>query len=111
VSARAYRVAPRRSAAGRRKSRIHWDRLGRIVLVLVLFAILIGYVNPLLNFVGAWRSSHAEQSQLQALRREKSHLAAKAASLRDPSTAAEEARRLGMVAPGERGYVIRGLPR
>jgi cell division protein FtsB len=79
------------------------------VLVLVLFAVLASYVNPLVNLVDAWRDSHAAQSSLQTLRQEQRRLSSEAASLKDPAAAAEEARRLGMVAPGERSYVIRGL--
>jgi len=111
VSARAYRVAPRRRTGGRPASRIHWDRLGRVVLVLVLFAVLISYVNPALNFFNAWRESRTARSQLADLSREHKRVAAKAASLKDPHAASEEARRLGMIVPGERSYVLRGLPR
>jgi cell division protein FtsB len=110
VSARAYRVAPRRRARGRPASRIHWDRLGRVVLVLVLFGVLFSYINPVVNFVDAWRGSHSEQAQFQDLQRERARLAARAASLKEPSTAAEEARKLGMILPGERAYSIKGLP-
>ena len=110
MSARAYRVAPRRRTRGRPASRIHWDRLGRVVLVLVLFVILFSYINPVVNFVDAWRDSHAQREP--------------AAAARAPSTAAggqgrlaqgprrrrpRQARKLGMVAPGERSYVVRGL--
>jgi cell division protein FtsB len=111
VSARAHRVAPRRRAAGRPASRIHWDRLGRVVLVIVLFAVLVSYVSPVLNFVDAWRDSRAERSQLVDLIREHKMVAAKATSLKDPQAAFEEARKLGMIAPGERSYLIRGLHR
>jgi hypothetical protein len=38
-------------------------------------------------------------------------VAAKATSLKDPQAAFEEARKLGMIAPGERSYLIRGLHR
>jgi cell division protein FtsB len=109
VSARAYRVAPRRRTRGRPASRIHWDKLGRVILVLVLFVILFSYINPVVNFIDAWRDSHAQQSQLQQLKRQKSRLAAKAASLQDPGAAVQAARKLGMVAPDEHSFVIRGL--
>ena len=39
---RAARVGP---------SRIRWDRLGRIALVLVLFGVLVSYLNPLVNLL------------------------------------------------------------
>lgn len=78
-----------------------------MVLVLVLFAILAYYVNPAINFVDAWRGTHAERAQLQQLSREHSRLVAKAASLKDADAASEQARRLGMIASGERAYVIR----
>jgi len=82
-----------------------------VVLVIVLFFVLASYVNPVVNFIDAWRDSHAEQSQLQELKREHARLADKAAALDDPGAAARAARKLGMVAEGERSYVIRGLSR
>jgi cell division protein FtsB len=109
VSARAYRVSPRRQ--GGRRTRIHWDRLGRIALVLVFFAILFSYISPAMNFFDAWRGSHSTDAQLQALQQEHKRLAAKAASLKDPNAEIEEARRMGMVLDGERSFVVKNLPR
>jgi hypothetical protein len=109
VSARAYRVSPRRQRG--RRTRIHWDRLGRIVLVLVFFAILFSYISPAMNFFDAWRGSHDSDSQLQALQREHKRLAAKAASLKDPNAEVEAARRMGMVSDGERSFVVKNLSR
>jgi hypothetical protein len=109
VSARAYRVSPR--PHGGRRTRIHWDRLGRIVLVLVFFAIVFSYISPVTNFFDAWRGSHDTDSQLQALQQEHKQLATKAASLKDPNAEVEEARRMGMVLGGERSFVVKGLPR
>ena len=109
MSARAYRVAPRRQARGRPASRIHWDKLGRVVLVIVLFVILLSYVNPAVNFIDAWRDSRAQRSELVELRQEHERLAAKAAALKSPDAAVRAARKVGMVAAGERAYVIHGL--
>ena len=111
MSARAYRIAPRRRTRGHPASRIHWDKLGRVVLVIVLFAILVSYVNPVANFIDAWRDSRAQRSELQQLHHEYSRLSARAASLDDPGAAARAAREVGMVAGGERPYVIRRLHR
>jgi cell division protein FtsB len=108
VSARAYRVSPRRSSG--RRTRIHWDRLGRIVLVLVFFAILFSYIGPVMNFVDAWRGSHDTDAQLQSLHREHDRLEAKAAALKSPNAVVEEARRQGMVMEGERSFVVQKLP-
>jgi cell division protein FtsB len=108
VSARAYRVSPRRSSG--RRTRIHWDRLGRIVLVLVFFAILFSYISPITNFVSAWRGAHDTDAQLQSLRQEHSRLEAKAASLKSPNAVVEEARRQGMVMEGEHSFVVQKLP-
>jgi cell division protein FtsB len=41
--------------------------------------------------------------------RENGDLEARKAALEDPDAIEREARSLGMVAPGERAYVIRGL--
>jgi cell division protein FtsB len=80
-----------------------------VVLVLVLFAVLASYVNPVVNFFDAWRGSHTERTELQALSHEHSRLAAKVAALKRPGAASEEARRMGMIASGERAYVIQSL--
>jgi cell division protein FtsB len=79
--------------------------------VLVFFAILFSYISPVTNFVDAWRGSHDTDAQLGALRQEHNRLAAKAASLEDPNAAVKEARKLGMILPGERSYVVKNLPR
>jgi cell division protein FtsB len=103
------RVAPRRSA--RRRSRIDWDRFGRIVLVLVLFTIVALYVNPVTGFLDSWSESRAEQQRLDMVRAEHREVAKRAKALEDPAALEREARKLGMVAEGERAYVIRGLGR
>jgi cell division protein FtsB len=106
-AARGYRMrpAPRRRAAG--GTRIRWDKLGRVVLVLVLFAILAAYVNPVLNFVDAWQDARSERTQLQELQQENAKLRSQAGSLDGPDAAERAARRLGMIATGERSYAIK----
>lgn len=101
------RVAPRTSAS--RLSRVRWDRLGRIVLVLVLFAILISYVSPTLNVFETWRESNSAQSRLGELKAENANLARQAEALKQPAAETAEARKLGLVAAGEQGYVVDGL--
>lgn len=88
-----------------------WDRLGRVVLVLVLGAVLLSYTGPVLNFVNSWRDSQAERERVAELRRENAQLRARTEALRDPSVLIREARKQGMVKPGERSFVIHGLPR
>ena len=106
MSSRAYRVAPRRTTSARPASRIDWERLGRITLVIVLFAIVVLYVNPVVNFVDAWRDSRAESEQLAELKGENRELRDRATTLAEPDAAERGARRLGMVAPDERSVVI-----
>jgi cell division protein FtsB len=79
------------------------------VLVLVLFAVLASYLNPVVNLVDDWRDSRAEQERFEALKHENARLVERAEAIEDPESAQLEARRLGMVGPGERAYVIRGL--
>lgn len=105
-----YRARPApRSRSGPRRSRIDWERLGRRVLVLVLFAVLASYLNPVVNLVDDWRDSRTEQERFADLQHEHARLVERSQALDDPDTADREARRQGMVAPGERAYVIRGL--
>lgn len=96
---------PRRHASG-----IRWDRVGRVGLLFVLVMILGLYVGPARSYF-ATRSQAAEKRQaVERLRQERKHLQERAAALRDPAALEREARRLGMVRPGERAYVVKGLP-
>jgi cell division protein FtsB len=110
-AARGYRLrpAPRARKRGAASSRVRWDRLGRVALVIVLFAILASYINPAVNFIDAWRDSRAEYSQLRELRVENAKLRERLNALDGPGAAERAARRLGMAEPGEGSYVIRGL--
>jgi cell division protein FtsB len=85
---------------------VDWERLGRFSLVLILFVILALYINPIVNFVDAWRDSGAEQAQLADLKQENQELKARAATLENSDAAELGARSLGMVNPDERSVVI-----
>jgi cell division protein FtsB len=88
---------------------MNWDRIGRIVLVLVLFAVLASYLNPVINLVDSWRDSHAERARFEQLSRQNEELHKRRQALSNPEAMEREARSLGMIAPGEQAYVIRGL--
>jgi cell division protein FtsB len=90
--------------------RVRWDRVGRIALLLLLLAVALLYVQPARSYLSTWRESHEKQAQLKRLEHEHDVLVARRNHLRDPRTVETEARRLGMVRPGERPYVVSGLP-
>jgi cell division protein FtsB len=113
MSSRAYaapRRAPRRRVQRRvGPSRIRWDRVGRIALVLVLFGVLVSYLNPVVNLFEAWQGSKSSEQQLTQLKQEQTQLRGQLREVSSPATLEREARRLGMVEPGEHAYVIHGL--
>lgn len=108
---RGYRLrpAPRTARRDGRRSRIHWDRLGRVALLFVLAAVLLSYINPLVNFVDAWNDNRTEKAQLAELQEESARLRERITALDGPAAAERAARRIGMVAEGEGAYVIEGL--
>jgi cell division protein FtsB len=103
------RPARRRPAARRGGSRIDWDKLGRVGLTLVLFLILVSYLNPMMTFVQTYRDTRESRAHLQTVLRENDSLHIKVQSADDPEVLEREARSQGLVAPGERPYVVVGL--
>lgn len=101
---------PAATALGAAALRVRWDRVGRVALLLLLAGVALAYVGPARSLLSTWRDSNAKQAQLQTLEREHETLLRRARELRDPRTVQSEARRLGMVKPGERSYVVRALP-
>ncbi len=110
-AARGYRMrpAPRARKGGRRSTRVNWERLGRIALVLVLAAVIVSYVSPALNLFDAWRDSKTESANLVDLDRENKRLQERLAELGEPDAAERAARRSGMVRADELAYHTRGL--
>jgi cell division protein FtsB len=82
-----------------------------VSLLLVLFAVLVSYLGPAANYLESWRLAKETRAELQELRTDNDRLRERAKRLRDPNAIELEARRIGMARPGERAYVIRGLPR
>jgi cell division protein FtsB len=91
-------------------ARIRWDRVGRVALLLVLLLIVYLYVGPVRSWWSTWQDSKAKQAQVQRLERENAQLRARKAALGTPQALEREARRIGMVRPDERPFVVRGLP-
>lgn len=109
------RSIPARSARAVRQvegatAGIRWDRVGRVALLLLLAGVLALYVRPGIAYFGAWQESKDRRADIIRLEQENRRLQARRAALRDPQVIEAEARRLGMVRPGERPYVVDGLP-
>jgi len=101
------RAAPGR---GRRVTGIRWDRVGRIALLLVLAFIVFLYIGPAKTYVATLKESSQRSSEVQRLSQENQRLRERRAALRNPAVLEAEARRLGMVRPGERPYILENLP-
>ncbi|HUC00156.1 MAG TPA: hypothetical protein VMS11_10055 [Solirubrobacterales bacterium] len=105
------RPAPRkrRPAARSGASRIKWDRIGRIALVVVLAAVLYSYLNPAIDFVKTYTATTAAKAKLHDLLKEDRRLHDQVQSADDPVVIDRKARSQGMVLEGETPAVIRGL--
>ena len=91
-------------------ARIRWDRVGRVALLLVLLLIVYLYVGPVRSWWSTWQDSKAKQAAVTRLERDNAQLRARKAALQTPEALEREARRMGMVRPDERPFVVRGLP-
>jgi cell division protein FtsB len=84
--------------------------VGRAGLLFVLLAILGLYIGPSLSYFSAWRESRTRSGEVRRLEHEQQRLKARKTELQNPRIVEQEARRLGMVRPGERAYVLGDLP-
>jgi cell division protein FtsB len=104
------RPAARAGAARRSPLRIRWDRVGRVVLLVVLVVVAGLYLQRGLALLAVHNQADQQRSIVQRLVRENAQLARQAAVLNNPAAIQRDARALGMVRPGERSYVVTGLP-
>jgi cell division protein FtsB len=78
--------------------------LGAIVLIGFL------YWKPLHTYLHAKHELQQRRSEVQALQREQTQLQKRIAAVGSSSQLVREARRLGLVKPGERLFIVKGIP-
>ncbi len=77
--------------------------------MLVLFGVLVSYLNPVVNLIDAWRDSNASKERLVDLKAENAQLKAQVDHAASQPAIEREARKMGMVEPGAKLYSIEGL--
>jgi cell division protein FtsB len=90
---------------------IRWDRISRVSLLVVLVAIFVLYIGPARSYWSTVQEAKQRRADVAQLERENARLRARRGALRNAAALERDARRLGMVRPGERAYVVKHLPR
>ena len=103
------RTAPR--AVRRPAQGIRWDRVARTMLLVVLLAVLVSFLGPATKYVRTWQLARETRAEVRELRDDNARLRKQARILKRPEQIELRARQLGMARPGERVYVVRGLPK
>ena len=89
---------------------IRWDRVGRFCLAVVFIGVALLYVRPAISWFQTRSESASRQQDVRDLKAENERLRHEKRVLSSETAVENEARRKGMVKPGERAYVIKGLP-
>jgi cell division protein FtsB len=76
----------------------------------VLMVIVYLYVGAVRSYLATHHEAGRRQALIGRLERANSELRSRRTALRSPATLARDARALGMIRPGERAYVVTGLP-
>jgi hypothetical protein len=91
-------------------TRFRWDRVGRIAMLCVMVAIVCLYLSAGLRLLSSWGESKRDSAQVHVLERQHRLLQQQHSVLASSGMVQEEARRLGMIHPGEQAYIVSGLP-
>ena len=92
------------------RSRVRWDRVGRVGLLIVLCVVAGLYVQQGLSYLAVRSQANGQRAIVEQLTRSNKSLRAEQSSLNSPTTILRDARALGMVRVGEHPYEITGLP-
>jgi len=91
-------------------ARVRWDRLGRVAMLCVLVALAYLYLSAGIHLLSTWREARSDSAKVTTMQREHRRLQDQHDALGRLGTVEAEARRLGMMKPGERPYIVSGLP-
>jgi cell division protein FtsB len=87
-----------------RRSFLRWVALSVVVLLALL------YYRPVRAYIHTKDTVNARNAEVRALASRKRQLEERLAEIRSGATLARGARRLGLVKPGERLFIVRGIP-
>ena len=82
-----------------------------MALLAVLVVVAGLYVRQGLTYLAVRSQADQQSAIVRHLQKDNAALEARQRSLNDPATIERDARQLGMVRPGERPYVVTGLPK
>ena len=99
-----------RGASLQAAARVRWDRLGRLAMLLVLFALVFLYLGTGLHMFSTWRQSNRTGARVAAMEREHRKLLGEHNQLSSQSNLEVHARALGMQRSDEQTYVVGNLP-
>jgi cell division protein FtsL len=97
------RRSTQRARARRTSLLLRWSVLATAALVAFL------YYHPLARYVETRSSVHEREAEVRTLRGEKQRLEARLADSSTVTALAREARRMNLVRPGERLYIVKGI--
>jgi cell division protein FtsB len=90
--------------------RVRWERVGRIGLLVVLAVVIGLYADHAISYFSARAADNRQHAVVDHLRHQNAYFERREQALRSLPTILAEARRLGMVRPGEQPYAIIGKP-
>jgi len=85
-------------------------RLKLLFIAGILTAVLVGYIGPVQSYIEQRAELSRQQTALAELTAKRDRLQKQNDALNRPEVLEARARDLGLIRPGERAYVIRGLP-
>ncbi len=90
---------------------VRWDRVGRVAMLCVLAALLYLYISAGVHMFSSWRQAGHDAAAVAAMEREHRQLLSQHEVLSRQETLEVQARKLGLIKPGEQPYVVGGLPK
>lgn len=80
------------------------------MLLGIVTAVLVSYVGPVRGYLAQRTELASQRAALADLRERRDHLSEQLTAISRPEVLERRARELGLALPGERTYVVRGLP-
>ena len=95
-----------RPRAGARRRRLH----GRLLLLGVAVLVAFLYYRPLASYLETRSDLQRREGEVRELRAERARLEVRLKRSTSEAALRREARRIGFVRPGERLFIVKGIP-